>query len=355
MKNKSLAFLTLILITGCMSSGPRYTNQNPDKSSAAAKLTFFERITLMKKVFFDQGDRIPKQKLPEVRPDLDIFLSEDEHLKFIWFGHSTILVNMDGKNILIDPIFSNAASPVSFMVKRFQPPVLKLEDLPEIDFVVISHDHYDHLDKETIKFFSGKKTQFIVPLEVSKHLKDWGITDEAISELNWYESVKKDEMTFTATPAQHFSGRTLWDTNSTLWASWVVHGKREKIYFSGDTGYSDHFKTIGEKYGPFDYAFLENGQYNERWPYVHMKPEETIQAMKDINAKKFIPIHWGMFTLSFHPWDEPIQRSYELSLKENVHILTPRLGEMVHGKSDQTFATWWKSVDQDQVLSDVSP
>ena len=343
--------LSLVLLAGCMSSGPKYSNPNPKKSSA--NFTFFERIALMKKVFLDQGDRIPKDKLPEVRPDLESFLAQDDSMKFIWFGHSTILLNMDGKNILIDPIFSGAASPVSFAVKRFQPPVLSLEELPEIDFIVISHDHYDHLDKKTIKFFSKKKTKYLVPLSVSRHLKSWGVKPDFITELNWHESTEKDGITFTATPAQHFSGRTLFDANSTLWASWVVQGQKEKIYFSGDTGYSDHFKEIGQKYGPFDYAFIENGQYNERWPHSHLHPEETIQAMKDINAHHLVPIHWGMFTLSLHPWNEPIERTYKLAQEEKIKIVTPRLGELVRSRSEQQFIAWWESQKNDQVLTEA--
>lgn len=343
--------LSLIILAGCMSSGPKFSNQNPNRTSA--NFTFFERLSLMKKVFFDQGDRFPKEKLPEVRPNLDKFLAQEDSLKFIWFGHSTILLNLDGKNILIDPIFSEAASPFSFVVKRFQPPVLSLEELPEIDFIVISHDHYDHLDKKTIKYFSSKKTQYLVPLKVSKHLKDWGVKPELITELNWHESTQKDGITFIATPAQHFSGRTLFDANSTLWASWVIQGSKEKIYFSGDTGYSEHFKEIGEKYGPFNYAFIENGQYNERWPYSHLHPEETIQAMKEINAQNLVPIHWGMFTLSLHPWNEPIERTYELAQNEKIKIITPRLGEMVHSSVDQQFFAWWELNKKDQVITEA--
>ena len=339
MNKLTLIILTLILLGGCMSPSQKYSNLDPSKG--AKKFTFWERMALMKKVFVDKSERAPTTKLPEVKPDLAVFADNAQSLKFIWFGHSTILLHIQGRNVLIDPIFSGAASPVSFLVKRFQPPVLGLTELPAIDLIIISHDHYDHLDKETIKYFSQTQAEFVVPMGVGNHLRDWGVKTASITELNWNESVEKVGLKLTATPAQHFSGRTFFDGNSTLWASWVIKSPNESVFFSGDTGYNEHFKTIGSEHGPFDYAFIENGQYNERWRDMHLHPEETIQAMKDLRAKAFIPIHWGMFNLSFHQWNEPIERSYQLASREKLKILTPRLGEVV-SHDTQDFYPWWE-------------
>ena len=315
---------------------------NIKEDAGPNKMSFWDTVKIVKKVFFDKASRAPKRKLPEVKPDIVSFLIPGDTVKFIWFGHSTLLLNLDGQTILIDPVFSNTASPFDFMVKRFQAPVLKLEELPHIDTIVISHDHYDHLDKQTIKYFIDKTTDFITPVGVGSHLRDWGVPSSRISELNWGDTVSRNGINFIAAPAQHFSGRGLFDRNETLWASWIVQGKHDKIFYSGDSGYSDHFKEIGHRYGPFDFAFMENGQYNERWPDVHMQPEETLQAMLDLNAHTLIPVHWGMFDLSLHHWTEPIVRTYKIAKAWDLPIITPRFGEVVDTGSSQTYSPWWE-------------
>lgn len=314
----------------------------PSKTNKAKEMSFTETLSIMKKIFLDKATRAPQAKLPEVKPDLADFLKRSDYLKFIWLGHSSILMNLDNRTILIDPVLGKSASPFDFLVTRFQAPVLKVDELPMIDTIIISHDHYDHLDKSTIKYFVNKATRFIVPLGVGKHLTDWGIQPSRITELNWGETITQNEISFTATPAQHFSGRSLFDRNETLWASWVIAGKEDKIFFSGDSGYGDHFKEIGKRYGPFDIAFIENGQYNERWPDVHMQPEETLQAQIDVDAKFLVPIHWGMFDLSLHHWAEPIERTYKIAKAWDIPIITPRLGEIVNtGKPFQN-KPWWE-------------
>jgi L-ascorbate metabolism protein UlaG (beta-lactamase superfamily) len=319
----------------------QYTNLRPE--AGPAKLGVMDTLSLIKKAFFDRSERIPMGKLPEVKPDLIKFLIPTEEMKFIWFGHSTLLLHLDGQTILIDPVFSGSASPFSFLVKRFQPPVLSLSELPPIDSILLSHDHYDHLDKETIKFFKNKTTKFIVPLGVGSRLQKWGIPSERIRELSWGESVSESTITFTAAPAQHFSGRGLFDRNKTLWASWVIKGQFENIFFSGDSGYDVHFKDIGNRFGPFQYAFLENGQYNERWPDVHMQPEDTIQAYVDLNAQTLIPIHWGMFDLSLHHWSEPIIRLSKFTKAWHIPMLTPRLGEVIEASTHKS-ENWWEGL-----------
>lgn len=320
-----------------------FYNLVPNKN--APKMSFSETLKIMRKVFLEGGKRTPKQKLPEVKPDLKSFLEPGEKVKFIWFGHSTLLLNIEGKIVLIDPVFSGAASPFSFMVKRFQPPVLSLKELPHIDVILISHDHYDHLDRKTIEFFTDKDTAFIAPVGVGDHLYDWGIPRKRITELQWGDAISHNGIKFIATPAQHFSGRGLFDRNETLWASFVIESHTEKIYYSGDSGYGDHFKEIGKRYGPFDLAFLENGQYNERWPDVHMQPEETLQAQIDLDAKYLMPIHWGMFDLSLHNWKEPIERTYKIARNWHIPIYTPRLGEIVDTNRPVKNTPWWINLE----------
>lgn len=295
--------------------------------------------------WFKKGvNRAPSKALPELKPDLSEFLLPSDELKVIWFGHSSFILNLSGKIILVDPVFSNSASPISFMVKRFQPPVLKLEELPKIDFIVISHDHYDHLDMNSIKFFRDKSTEFLVPLGVGSHITSWGIEESRITEMDWWQSTIKQGVEFVATPSQHFSGRGLSDANKTLWASWVLRNEAHNVFFSGDTGYDIHFKAIGEKYGPFDVAFIENGQYNEKWRAVHVLPDEAVQAYFDLKAKRFFPVHWGMFVLALHEWNEPVRELFRLSEGKDVKILTPKLGEILKINDDYENQKWWSEI-----------
>ena len=284
---------------------------------------------------------VPSKSLPEVKPDLAEFLKPSSDLKAIWFGHSSIILNMDGTVVLVDPVFSSSAAPVSFVSKRFQPPVLKLNELPEIDYVLISHDHYDHLDMESIKHFIDKKANFVTPLGVGSHLEGWGIQTERIVEKDWWETAEFNGVKFIATPAQHFSGRGICDRNKTLWASWVIQSENHNIYFSGDSGYDIHFKDIGDKYGPFDVAFLESGQYNEQWREVHMFPEDAALAYKDLKAKKFFPIHWGMFVLSKHPWNDPAKQLHILSKTHQIDLVVPKLGQLVNFSDEIQLNEWW--------------
>ena len=311
------------------------------KEVTVTKMNFSENLKVFQEIALKSKFRKPKSKLPQVNPDLKVFNTKSENPKFIWFGHSTILMNIDGKIILIDPVFSKNAAPVNFMVKRFQSPVLLLDELPPIDIIVISHNHYDHLDKKTIKFFREKNTKFVVPLGVGTTLKKWGIASSKIRELNWYESEKSKGLNFTATPAIHYSGRGLFDKNKTLWSSWVIESNNKKIFFSGDSGYGNHFKEIGERFGDFDFAFIENGQYDRRWPEIHMFPEETVQAALDLKAKKIIPIHWGMFDLSLHKWNEPIKESYKIAKEKDIPIIIPKLGEIFFEGKKESENLWW--------------
>jgi L-ascorbate metabolism protein UlaG (beta-lactamase superfamily) len=352
--------LILFLITGCgaMGTNPdedRITKFKKSKNYDAKENVFVNRrpklieqmwsknmsFSNFYKFFKGVADARPKEKMPEIKPDMQEFLRPSKDLKAIWFGHSSFLLNMDGKIILVDPVFSGSAAPISFMVKRFQGPVLGLKELPTIDYVLISHDHYDHLDMESIKFFEDKKTQFITPLGVGAHIEGWGIDPERIVEKDWWQEEVFEGVKFIATPAQHFSGRGLFDRNKTLWASWVIQSENHNIYFSGDSGYDIHFKEIGEKLGPFDVAFLESGQYNEKWEEVHMLPKQALQAYTDLGAKKYFPVHWGMFVLAMHTWYDPMEQLFKLSKGKDVNLVVPKIGQIVNFSEQFINEPWW--------------
>lgn len=296
--------------------------------------------------FFNSAETVPENKLPEVKPpNIKEFIKSTESIKFIWFGHSTLLVNIKNTIILIDPVFSKAASPVSFLVKRFQPPVLELKDLPRIDYVLISHDHYDHLDMETVIFFKGKDVKFITPLGVTSHLKSWDIDRSKLFEADWWGTLEFEGITFICTPAQHFSGRlATFSGFKTLWASWIVKTESNSFYFSGDSGYDIHYKEIGDKYGPFELVFMDSGQYNERWREVHNMPDEAAQAVLDLKGKAMVPIHWGMFNLAIHDWYEPVEESEKYAEKFGIKLMTPKLGQLVSLERKNVFEKWWKDL-----------
>lgn len=301
-------------------------------------------ISMLKEWFTERADGTPTAPLPEVKPDMRSFVEYEGISKVIWLGHSTFLLNLSGTILLIDPVFSAYAAPVSFTAKRFQPPVLQLSELPKIDIVLISHDHYDHLDMATVQFFKQHETAFIVPLGVGLHLQRWGIETSRITEKDWWESVTTHDLVFTAAPAQHFSGRDGINNNETLWASWSIVGRDARLFFSGDSGYDTHFKEIGERLGPFDIAFMENGQYNEAWKAVHMMPSETLLAFNELNASRLLPIHWGMFELAFHTWYDPIVRLQSLADEAGIALLTPKIGETFDVTVQRSSDRWWEAL-----------
>lgn len=269
-------------------------------------------------------------------PDTSVYVT--------WFGHSAVLLEIEGKRILLDPMLGPAASPVPFFAKRFayrQP--IDFAPLVKIDAVVISHDHYDHLDYGSIQKLNPNVGHFYVPLGVGGHLERWGVDSTKITELDWWESAERDGLTFTATPQRHFSGRGLIDRNSTLWASWVVAGASRKVYFSGDGGYGPHFEQIGQRFGPFDLAMVECGQYNVKWKDIHLLPEQTMQAFLDLKGEVLMPIHWGAFNLAVHPWTESVERLNRAN-KTGVFIATPTIGTRYPVGTRQPTTNWWESV-----------
>ena len=302
-------------------------------------------------MLFNSNQTVPEQHLPEVHPpNIRKFLEPTDSIKFIWFGHSTILINITNTIVLVDPVFSPSASPVKFLVPRFQPPVLDLSELPKIDIVLISHDHYDHLDMNTVQYLRDKVPKFVVPLGVTSHLKSWGVSEEKMIELDWWQSTSFDQVTFTSAPAQHFSGRqALFNTSQTLWSSWVVQSADVSFYFSGDSGYDVHYKQIGDKFGPIDLVFIDSGQYNVRWREVHNLPEESVKASNDLKGRYLVPVGWGMFNLAVHNWYDPIRESVKFSKKHNVQLMTPKLGQLISLEDQKMTIDWWSKLIEETI------
>ena len=291
---------------------------------------------------FNSNQGEPEKLLPEIKnPNLLDFQNNENGLKFIWLGHWTLLLSIDGKIILVDPVFSNYASPVPIFAKRFQSSALTLDQLPPVDLILLSHDHYDHLDIETIKYFVDKDVSFLTPLGVGAHLRYWGISNERITELDWWDNVTIDGLNFSATPAQHFSGRGIFNGNKTLWASWVLKGISETVYFSGDSGYDTHYQEIGDAFGPFDLVFMDYGQYDKGWRAVHNLPVEGIKAFEDLNGEYFVPVGWGMFNLAVHNWYDPPVQATKLSRERGIKLITPRIGQVISMENPPLFDEWW--------------
>ncbi|MGA3248093.1 MAG: MBL fold metallo-hydrolase [Paraburkholderia sp.] len=259
-------------------------------------------------------------------------------------GHSTMLLKLRGQFWLTDPVFAERASPFRrFGPKRFHAPPIALADLPPLRGVILSHDHYDHLDQETVLALASKTDIFLTPLGVGDRLIEWGIDASKVRQFDWWQGTEIDGLAFTATPAQHFSGRSLFDGNSTLWASWVIVDDDLRVFFSGDTGYFDGFKAIGERFGPFDVTLLETGAYDAQWPYVHMQPEETVQAHVDLRGRWLMPVHNGTFDLAMHSWQEPFERVMGLTTARGIPLATPRMGERLDLAAPHHGERWWRN------------
>ncbi|HEX2062534.1 MAG TPA: MBL fold metallo-hydrolase [Thermoanaerobaculia bacterium] len=261
-------------------------------------------------------------------------------LRAIWFGHASVLVEIDGVRIMTDPVLSRVVSPIPIGPERFHRPPIALEQLAHIDAVVISHDHYDHLDMKTVQQLAPRGTHFFVPLGVGAHLERWNVPAAQIHEMDWWEAIPWKGVVIHCTPARHYSGRKRMD-NSTLWSSWAIRGPRHSVYYSGDTGYAPHFAEIRRRVGPTDLALIKVGAYGETWLDIHMDPESAVQAHTDLEAATLLPVHWATFNLSYHAWDEPIRRTLAAAAKKNVHVVTPRIGERYeHGRPFRNVA-WY--------------
>lgn len=296
------------------------------------------------------GHRKPHHKFT-FKPDPIAKSPASDALKIMWIGHASVLLEIDGKRFLTDPVFSNRTSPfvkakfLNFLwPKRFYRACERLSDLPKLDGVIISHDHSDHLDYQTIVELGRTGVMFFVPLKVGEILQSWGIDKKQIIELNWWDSVVLNKThTLIATPARHDSGRSPLSgkRDRTLWCSWVIEGPNHKVFFGGDTGYSPDFKTIGKLYGPFDVTFLPIGAYDKNWPEIHINPQEAIKIHKELNGKVLFPIHWGTFNVAIHPWDEPVKEVQKFASQENVSLCLPNPGEVIEWPYAVISSQWW--------------
>ncbi len=294
--------------------------------------------------FGPQPNTAPKKNISVEKIDSLEIAQYSGPTRLIWFGHSAFLLQIKNKNILIDPMFGEVPAPHPLLGKnRFSKELpIEVKRLPQIDAVIFSHDHYDHLDYGSIQLLKDKVGMFYVPLGVGVHLQEWGIEKERIAELDWWDEIHFQDLKFKCAPAQHFSGRGLTDRGKTLWSSWAIASDEENIFFSGDSGYGPHFKEIGERFGPFDFAMMECGQYNELWKEIHMMPEETAQAGIDVKAKKIMPIHWGAFKLAMHPWIEPVERVSKKAEELGIPVLVPKIGEPIYLQTTETYQyNWW--------------
>lgn len=287
----------------------------------------------------------PTEPVGPFPADLAAFDRPTRGLRVTWMGHSSLLIEIDGSRILTDPVWSERASFVSFAgPKRFYPPPLALDDLPPLDAVLLSHDHYDHLDRATIRQLRKQPVRFLCSLGMARHLESWGITPSRITELNWGESTEiGNGCEITGAPARHFSGRSLWGRNRTLWSSFVIRSRAHNIFFGGDSGIFPGFHQIGDTYGPFDLTLLEIGAYDADWPDVHMGPRNAVEAHLMLQGKLLLPIHWGLFNLAFHPWQEPIERLIAHAGGENVPLLLPTPGIPTEITGAGVNTSWWKS------------
>jgi L-ascorbate metabolism protein UlaG (beta-lactamase superfamily) len=320
--------------------GQRFRNVKPRPAEGLGKTLRIVWNVLLNK----PGGTVPMGTLPVealTREQLDA--APDRSLYRL--GHSTVLLKLRGQFWLTDPVFAERASPFRrFGPKRFHAPPIALADLPPLRGVVLSHDHYDHLDRDTVLALAETTGVFLTPLGVGDRLIEWGIDPAKVRQLDWWQSAEVDGLAFTATPAQHFSGRSLMDGNSTLWASWVIVDDKLRVFFSGDTGYFDGFKTIGERLGPFDVTLIETGAYDAQWPYVHMQPEETVQAHVDLRGRWLVPIHNGTFDLAMHRWQEPFERVTGLTVSRGIALSTPRMGERLDLVTPHRGDRWWREV-----------
>ena len=308
------------------------------------KRSFSRTMGWLQEVLFSDAQMRPDKPVEILPVTPKTLLEPTKETRIVWFGHSTFLMQVGQMNLLFDPMLTSTPAPHPMLAgSRYSEKLpISIEDLPEIDAVLVSHDHYDHLDMVSIKQLATKVGHFYVPLGLGLHLQQWGIATERITELDWWQTAQLGASEFTLTPAEHFSGRRFDTRNKTLWGGWVVENQSQRIFFSGDSGYGPHFKEVGRRFGEIDIAFLDTGQYNRRWARVHMTPEQGVQAAIDAKAKVMMPMHWGAFTLSLHDWNEPPERALAEAKRLGQAIVVPQIGEMLQLNQLKQPNGWWR-------------
>jgi L-ascorbate metabolism protein UlaG (beta-lactamase superfamily) len=356
---RAIGLFALLVLGGCASTraceggslaaSPQYRAEscsfgnppNPDAKPTQDGWRIWSRFFFGKKEGTVPVDAIPVRPLTQAA--LDALPANANHI--VRLGHSSHLLKLQGRYWLIDPVFGERVSPFSFLgPKRFHAPPLALAELPPIEGLVLSHDHYDHLDVPTIEYLKDRVQRYFVPLGVGARLVEMGVAPGRITEFDWWQAGTHAGVTLTATPAQHFSGRGLWDRNKTLWASWVLAAGGQRIYYSGDSGYFDGFKQIGERFGGFDIALMENGAYDAWWPSVHMTPAETVRAFEDLRGKALYSVHNSTFDLAFHRWQAPMRELAALAQARGIVLATPEIGEVLTVGTPRQNQLWWEGL-----------
>jgi L-ascorbate metabolism protein UlaG (beta-lactamase superfamily) len=327
------------MISGSRRKDGKFINSTPTTDAGFSKL-----LPILQEYITNKAENIPKKQLGPFKTDTTIFNTPPENgLRITWIGHSSILIEIDGKRILTDPVWSSRVSFTQHMgPKRFFDPPLSLSELPPLDAIIISHDHYDHLDKNTIQFFAQSTVPFYCSLGVGAYLKQFGIEKHYITEMDWGDSTMLGhDGVLTAAPARHFSGRGILNRNETLWSSFVIKGHTHNIFYGADSGWFEGFYDIGEAFGPFDLTMLEIGAYGKYWPDIHMGPGHATNAHLALNGNIMMPIHWGTFNLAPHAWYEPVERLLQLAEEKNIHLFIPRPGQPTEVVSDYN-SEWWR-------------
>ncbi|NUS72304.1 MAG: Zn-dependent hydrolase [Corynebacteriales bacterium] len=325
-----------------MKRSPQFKDGIFHNVSPAHPIPVSESRSMIAELLFGKQRREPSGPVPLAIP---ITAPAPKGLHITWYGHASSLVEIDGARVLLDPVWSERCSPSQLAgPRRLHPTPVSLQDVGPVDAVVISHDHYDHLDMRTILTLTkSQASPFVVPLGVGAHLRKWGVPGSRIIELDWHEGVDIAGLRLTATPAQHFSGR-LFTRNNTLWASWVIASKQHRVFYTGDSGYFDGYATIGAEYGPFDATLVQIGAYNTAWPDIHMTPEEGVATHLDLNGGLMIPVHWATFKLAMHSWTEPADRLWREAKARNITLAVPRPGERVDVSSPGEVDGWWQAL-----------
>lgn len=331
--------LTSLKASKHFKNGKFHNSKQHIRKGNAAFWGYLKRLVFEKNINGKPKTSIPVKKINKV----DLFLLDDHSIHFFKLGHSTILLKLGADFWLIDPVFSNRASPFTFFgPRRFHQSPIDIAQLPSIKGVVISHNHYDHLDKASIQALLNKTELFFAPLGVEGDLMRWGARQSQISTFDWWQEQVIGNVKLVFSPAHHYSGRWFKDNSTTLWGSWIVEFKGQRLFYSGDSGYFEGFREIGKRYGPFDICLVETGAYDSQWPNVHMQPEQSLQSFIDLRGKILVPIHNATFNLAFHPWNEPLIRIHQLCTQSNIKLLTPIFGQAVTVASEpKSNDQWW--------------